>query len=183
MKLFAGTREFDVAQAFSRVLTFNLIALTLLAMIGSSTAHGEGDAEEPHGPDTVLTTAIHGTLGPYLADGDGRPLYLREPSDHGQVDCGQSCFRIWPPLIASSSPSVGDPSLEPSLIDVLTREDGSRQVTYNGHPLHYHARDLADEAGWQGPLGQAIYDEWGGWFLVSPDGEKLEGLIHVPQLP
>lgn len=66
--------------------------------------------------------------------------------------------------------SVQGSGLDQSLVGTIQRRDGQTQITYNGHPLYYYARDTRG----QRPMGHHIEDEWGEWYLVTPDGEKLE---------
>lgn len=125
----------------------------------------------------VLTTAVENVLGPFVADADGRALYLRETHGDGPALCDDACARTWPPLLASGgAPTAGDPQVRAELIGTVRRPDGSLQVTYGGHPLHLYVLDRGDDRA----MGQAVHDEWGGWYLVTPAGEKLERLREPP---
>ena len=62
---------------------------------------------------------------------------------------------------------VAGEGADTALIDVIERDDGSSQLTYNDQPLYYFAED-------EGPgdvNGQAAGDAW---YLVSPSGETVE---------
>ena len=48
------------------------------------------------------------------------------------------------------------------------RTDGTSQVTYNGWPLYYYAKDMA--AG--DTTGQEAGEKW---YLISPGGEEIAG--------
>jgi len=100
------------------------------------------------------------TLGPILTDGAGRTLYRYTPDPPDASTCDGGCAQAWPPLLLPE----GDPVLAPDLpgtLGVITRSDGSRQVTYNGMPLYYFVSDT-------GPgmtTGQGV---GGIWFVVAP---------------
>ncbi|MEX2543300.1 MAG: hypothetical protein WD314_15960 [Trueperaceae bacterium] len=133
---------------------------------------------------STLSTASHGVLGPYLVDGQGRALYLREALDADARDCSDECSLVWPPFLTPSIPSAGDSLVAEELIGSTHDGAGMSQVTYNGHPLHYYVLDDPSRESpkyeWTETLGQVVHDEWGRWFLVTPEGEKLERLLHSP---
>jgi hypothetical protein len=61
--------------------------------------------------------------------------------------------------------------VDAALLGTSTRSDGKSQLTYNGHPLYRYAGDGA--AG--DTNGQGLTDFGGGWDVVSPAGQKIEG--------
>ncbi|MCQ0090290.1 hypothetical protein [Roseovarius sp. M141] len=115
-------------------------------------------------------------VGRYLADSEGLSLYMLEADTQGVggteavSTCSDKCTEEWPPLTTSGEPQAGE-QLDASLLSSIEREDGSMQVTYNGWPLyHYHDDKESGDMS-----GQDVHDDWGGWYLVSPSGEKNEG--------
>ncbi len=64
----------------------------------------------------------------------------------------------------------GGEGAEQSMIDTIQRQDGTLQVTYNGHPLYYFVKD----EGATEPQGEGIEAFGGKWYLVTPAGEELE---------
>ena len=55
------------------------------------------------------------------------------------------------------------------LLGTVERRDGAKQVTYNGWPLYYYARD-------QNPgdtNGQDVEGFGAEWYLVTPDGNPV----------
>ncbi len=57
------------------------------------------------------------------------------------------------------------------LIGVIRRKEGSRQLTYNGHPLYYYVGDRAP-----GDILCQDVEEYGGhWWVVSPAGGPVTG--------
>jgi predicted lipoprotein with Yx(FWY)xxD motif len=55
-----------------------------------------------------------------------------------------------------------------SKFSTITRTDGTTQVTYNGWPLYYYAKD--QQAG--DTTGEGVGSVW---YLVSPTGDKVGG--------
>jgi predicted lipoprotein with Yx(FWY)xxD motif len=109
-------------------------------------------------------------LGQILVDARGISLYLFE-ADHGTTSvCYGSCAQNWPPLLTSGSPTVMG-NLSPMLIGTTARTDGTRQVTYNGHPLYFFVGDRKPGD----TTGEGINAFGGGWDVVSPSGAKIEG--------
>lgn len=119
---------------------------------------------------TVQTSEEH---GPYVADGDGRALYMFEADTRGEGEteavsnCEDACAEAWPPLIAES-PKAGE-QMQAELIGTIERRDGQRQVTYNGWPLYYFVRD--ENPG--DTNGHDIEGFGAEWYLLTPAGEKV----------
>ena len=56
------------------------------------------------------------------------------------------------------------------------RADGTRQVTYDGHPLYYFAGDKAPGD----VTGQGIHNFGGGWYVVAPGGDEIDDDAPAP---
>jgi predicted lipoprotein with Yx(FWY)xxD motif len=148
-----------------------------LALTACSSSHNGGSSTPQSTASTSATTAsstpaggaVTITLadtskGEALAGPNGRVLYTYDPDTATASNCIGSCAVTWPPLTGTPQPSAG---LDDSGFGTITRPDGSKQVTYDHHPLYYYAKD-ADS--------QDIYgDGVGGvWHLakVSPDASS-----------
>ena len=135
-----------------------------------ATAPAAATATQP----AALQLVTAGAAQPYLADSAGRALYYVEGDKDGSK-CTGDCTRAWPPLLADETLPTGSANLQPGLIGVIERADGSRQVTYNGHPLYHYAADTtADRA-----AGNGVRDQWGQWHALNAVGEPLS----VPPQP
>jgi predicted lipoprotein with Yx(FWY)xxD motif len=77
------------------------------------------------GSVTVLTTAKGLTVYTFAAD-----------TTPGKSSCYGSCAAYWPPV-------TGTPSAAgiPGTFGTITRTDGTKQVTWNGHPLYTYVGD------------------------------------------
>jgi hypothetical protein len=60
--------------------------------------------------------------------------------------------------------------VNPDLVGAIESE-GLVIATYNGWPLYFFLRDTAGET----PTGQEFLSFGGEWYLVSPDGARIEG--------
>lgn len=114
----------------------------------------------------MVMAANNATLGQLLADGEGRTLYLFTKDSKDTATCYDKCAENWPPLLTTGAPKAGD-GADAAMLGTTTRTDGATQVTYNGWPLYYYAKD--QKAG--DTNGQ---DVGGVWYVVSPKGDKLE---------
>ncbi|WP_274424964.1 COG4315 family predicted lipoprotein [Chelativorans sp. YIM 93263] len=122
-----------------------------------------------------LTVGESEEYGSYLADGEGRALYLFTTDTQGtgdsdaQVSCEGECLDAWPPVYSEGEPQAGD-QVDAEMIGTLDHE-GQMMVTYNGWPLYYFSQDEGSDE----PTGHEIESFGGEWYLVSPAGEQIEG--------
>lgn len=99
-------------------------------------------------------------LGTILAGAKGLTLYhFTKDTTPGKSACYEACAKAWPPLTTTGTPTLA--SGVPGELGTITRTDGTKQVTYNGLPLYYFAKD--GDAG--DTYGQGI---GGVWFVVKP---------------
>jgi predicted lipoprotein with Yx(FWY)xxD motif len=134
------------------------------APAGPDTRPGDEPGAEPGADDPTVRTAP-GPLGTHLVDADGMALYLFTDDSPGVSVCVDACLATWPALTIETGPVAGR-GVDAALLGTLTRDDGSRQVTYAGWPLYRYAGDtqLGDTT------GQAVNDVW---FLIAPDGGAI----------
>jgi predicted lipoprotein with Yx(FWY)xxD motif len=121
---------------------------------------------------SAMTVDVHSSNGKsFLTDGAGRSLYLWVPDTSTMSTCSGACATAGPPLIAKGTPT-GGAGVTASDLGTITRSDGSKQVTYAGHPLYYFAGDKA--AGQTNGEGS---DGFGApWYLVAPSGQQITSL-------
>jgi len=83
-------------------------------------------------------------------------------------ECYAACAAAWPPLLATGPVTISGKFTVPRDLGTTTRTDGTKQVTYGGHPLYYFAGDTA--------AGQTKGQGVGGvWFLVGPVANVMKG--------
>jgi len=139
----------------------------------SSNGRNPGVASSPPGtpaPSSMTTVALRNSpLGQILVDGSGRTLYLFEADKGNMSTCNADCASVWPPLLAKGTVN-GAAGINQSLLSTTTRNDGSLEVTYNGHPLYYFVSDK--QAG--DTQGQAISSFGAEWYVLSAAGSKVD---------
>lgn len=130
----------------------------------------EGDSSETGGDDMASGAATvrvaDSDLGEILVDGEGMTLYLFTNDVAGKSNCSGGCATTWPPLIADGDLEAGD-GVDESGLATIDRDDGTKQVAYNGVPLYYYAPDEAPGD----TKGQGV---GGVWYVLGPDGKAIE---------
>ncbi|MBM9503284.1 COG4315 family predicted lipoprotein [Actinacidiphila acididurans] len=109
-----------------------------------------------------------GSAGIWLTDSAGRTLYLYTKDKGTTSDCYDACAKQWPPLTTTQPVTVTGQYTVPSDLGSITRTDGTKQVTYGGHPLYYYKGDTAANQ----IKGQGV---GGTWFLIGPIANIMNG--------
>jgi len=120
---------------------------------------------------TVITTASS-SGNTFLTDGSGRAVYLWTKDTGGTSACTGACAGAWPPVTTTGTATASG-SAKASDLGTITRSDGSKQVTYDGHPLYYFSGDTgAGTATGQGSDGFGAK-----WWLVTPAGSDVTASV------
>jgi predicted lipoprotein with Yx(FWY)xxD motif len=109
-----------------------------------------------------------GSAGTFLTDGSGRSVYLFMKDGKNSSACSGACAAAWPPVTATGTPTASG-GAQASDLGTITRSNGTKQVTYDGHPLYYFAGDSS--AGQTN--GQGIDGFGAKWWLVAPAGTAI----------
>jgi predicted lipoprotein with Yx(FWY)xxD motif len=109
------------------------VSATSSSTTAPTTAAGSGGA-------ATIDVADNPDLGQILTDGDGNTVYLFEKDEDGTSNCSGECATEWPPVTTTGSAKAGN-GADQSLISTIKRDDGSMQVTYDGHPLYLYVGD------------------------------------------
>ena len=157
------------------ILTIAALALGLAACANNSSSSSAGAGGLYGGGATTpsltssgaatVATAKAGDLGTVLVNGDGHTLYLFEADTGSTSTCTGGCAAIWPALITTGA-ATGSMGASSSKLGTTTRDDGTTQVTYNGHPVYLYSGDTA--AGQTNGEGLNTYG--GLWYAVSTAG-------------
>ena len=160
----------------------NLMAVPLLGLAVFLAACGSGAASPAAAPASAAATpaatgapsiAASGvavnvastSLGDVLVDGKGMTLYMFTADADGKSACTGDCLLNWPVLAGdAATPGTG---LYAGDFATITRDDGTKQITFFGMPLYYFAGDKAagDVAG-QGVGGK--------WYVLKADGTVVK---------
>jgi predicted lipoprotein with Yx(FWY)xxD motif len=118
----------------------------------------------------VLIVSKHSHDGTILAAGPKHlTVYLFE-GDHGAASsCAGACSQVWPPVTTMSAPTTSGAAVTADL-GTITRSDGTKQVTYKGHPLYFYAKDKDDGDAY----GQGVHGFGADWYVLKPSGAKVD---------
>jgi predicted lipoprotein with Yx(FWY)xxD motif len=117
----------------------------------------------------AISTA-KGKDGTYLTGAGGRALYLWVADTNGKSACSGACAKAWPPVITNAAPTAAGSAVASDL-GTTTRSNGTKQVTYKGHPLYYFIGDT--HAGTFTGEGSNGFGHK--WWLVTPSGTAITG--------
>ncbi len=116
--------------------------------------------------NTTIAVARTESLGHFLIDGDQRTLYVSMKDGNNTSNCNDTCAKTWPPLTVTGQPTAMQ-GLDDTLLGTIKRQDGTTQVTFNGHPLYYFSGDKTPGD----TKGQGIA---GNWYVVDFNGEPVK---------
>jgi predicted lipoprotein with Yx(FWY)xxD motif len=143
------------------------LAIGAAACSSSSTGAGGGppssaSASGAAGSGIALKAAtINGVS--VVTNAQGFTLYSFAPDTAAASKCNGACAQIWPPV---TGPVTGGQDVTGKL-GTITRSDGSKQATYNGHPLYTYAADNAPGL----TKGNGINVDGGVWHEVTASGQ------------
>lgn len=114
------------------------------ASTAPSTAAASPSAEaSPTGSDSSSSDyPLKAAAGGYLTGKDGLSLYVFAKDSAGKSACNGPCASAWPPYEADDASEVKTEGASGTL-SIITRDDGSKQLAYNGAPLYYFGGDKA----------------------------------------
>jgi predicted lipoprotein with Yx(FWY)xxD motif len=161
-------------------------AIALLAGCGSSSSSTTGSTSAATAASTptqstaaaattaaapgVTVQAKKGKLGPILAAGPKRlTVYLFEADKGPASACSGACAKAWPPVTTGGAPVAAAGAVSADL-GTIARADGTKQVTYKGHPLYFFAKD--GDAG--DAYGEGANAFGAGWYVLRPNGSKVD---------
>jgi predicted lipoprotein with Yx(FWY)xxD motif len=143
-----------------------LAAVALVAVSGPAAA----------APGTAARLTVRSTeFGRALFGPSGKVLYVFG-ADRGTTSrCYGVCATAWPPLLSSGAP-LARAGVYSKLLGVTRRTNGAQQVTYDGHPLYYYAKDTVGKV-----MCQHANMHGGLWLIIKPNGQPnmAKGMMHM----
>jgi predicted lipoprotein with Yx(FWY)xxD motif len=119
--------------------------------------------------DTVSVQQVPG-VGNVYTDANGLALYTPTQEAAGKISCVDACTSVWIPLAAPSSGSATEAPGVDGKVGVISRPDGTSQVTLDGAPLYRFYLDTAAGTA----KGDGISDSFGGatftWHVAGSQG-------------
>jgi predicted lipoprotein with Yx(FWY)xxD motif len=143
------------------------IAMGAAACSSSSSSPGAGSgtpssASASAGSGAGLKTAtINGVS--VVTNAQGFTLYSFAPDTATASKCTGACAQIWPPVTGPAAAGQG----VTGTLGTITRSDGAKQITYNGHPLYTYTADTAPGQA----KGNGLNVDGGVWHEVTASGQ------------
>ena len=135
---------------------------------GSSSPAGASSAAAGGSSGSTVITTVSPSAGTFLTTSSGHAVYLWSKDGNGMSACTGACTGAWPPVTTTGQVTASG-GAKSSDLGTITRTDGTKQVTYDGHPLYFFAGD-------SGPgmaSGQGNDGFGAKWWLVSPSGSDI----------
>jgi predicted lipoprotein with Yx(FWY)xxD motif len=156
-------------------------AALVVAACGSSTTGGSGGGSSSPAAAPATSSAAAAGAGAslettkvggatLLANSKGFVLYTFAPDTSTQSKCNGQCAHYWPPVTGPATAMSG----VTGKLGVITRSDGTKQATYNGHPLYTYVGDTKPGE----DKGNGLNLSGGVWHVItlsgsaSPDSKK-----------
>jgi len=141
---------------------------------GSSSPAGASSpsAAASGGSGSTVITTVSSSAGTFLATSSGHAVYLWTKDGNGMSACSGACAGTWPPVTTTGTVTASG-GAKSSDLSTITRSDGTKQVTYDGHPLYFFSGD-------SGPgmaSGQGNDGFGAKWWLVSPSGSDVTAAV------
>jgi len=140
---------------------------------GTSSTAGAGGAPTSQAGVPASAGQALGTkttsLGTVLVAPSGKTLYMFSSDSAGHSACSAACASFWPPVTAPTSPT--GPAGVTATLGVLTRSDGTRQLTVAGLPVYTFAGDSGPGA----TSGQGLNKFGGLWYVLTSAGSIVKG--------
>jgi predicted lipoprotein with Yx(FWY)xxD motif len=130
--------------------------------IRDSGGHGGGAAD-----GQLELWAVQTSLGVVVTDGTGDLIYRsdRDGSAPSASNCTGDCLATWQPVAADLNNPPVLLGVDQNVVGVVSRPDGTNQLTIAGWPVYRHIGTHTDEE------TQANGTD-GVWFAIRPDGGK-----------
>lgn len=161
----AGARLAGGARRRLPLVAAAVLAAVALAACSSGSKSSNGSTSGNSGPVTITTKS--GSLGTYLTDSSGKTIYMFAPDTTNTSTCYGACASAWPPVAGSATAGSG---VTAGMLTTITRSDGSKQASYNGHPLYYYIGD----SGAGQTNGQNSNANGGLWWVLTPAGDPIK---------
>ena len=181
-----GIREGDTMNKRAALFLAAASAASALALAGcgggsGSTATSSAPAAAPASSsapassasaevETLKTATVAGHT--VVVDGEGKAVYVYTRDNPGATAsaCTGGCASLWPAVTSAGAPTLQGVT---GKIGSITGVNGKQQITVNGMPIYYYAKDTAPgQVNGQGVAGV--------WYVAAPDGSMIQGAITPP---
>jgi len=164
-----GARKTSMRIRFLAAAGVAAVAMSAAACSSSpsSTSAGSGTPSSASAPGAagsgaaLKTANVNGVT--VVTNAQGFTLYSFAPDTVTASKCTGACAQIWPPVTGPATAGQG----VTGNLGTITRSDGSKQATYNGHPLYTYTADTAPGQA----KGNGINVDGGVWHEVTTSGQ------------
>jgi len=137
----------------------------------TAAASDEGQAESKPKPkpkpDGTQIKLGGSAFGEVLFDGNDQAIYLFDKETTSKSECYGDCAVEWPPVLTKGEPQAKG-GISQKKLGTTKRDDGTTQVTYNGHPLYFYFDESPGEVRCHNVPG------FGGlWLVLDADGNAV----------
>jgi predicted lipoprotein with Yx(FWY)xxD motif len=159
--MFIGGHNLSPGRLAASVATLALIVGACSTGATASPAAPAASAG-PAAAGATINIGESANVGKFLTGPDGKTLYVFSvDTTPDKSACVDACATNWPPLMATGGTAPAAGTGVTGKLATFARPDGSMQVSYNGKPLYYFAKDTkpGDTSG-QGVGGK--------WVVAAP---------------
>lgn len=169
-----------------RTYALSLLLVVAIALAGCGGGDGTTASAEPAGEEKTVTSPSAETkpatpkkgawgvafgassekLGIIIFDLAGHTLYTFSKDKGGTSSCYGACAKKWPPALTEGKPEARGEAVA-AKVGAIKRKDGTRQLTYAGHPLYTFSGDRSAEVN-----GNGVTAFGGEWYAIRPNGQK-----------
>jgi predicted lipoprotein with Yx(FWY)xxD motif len=148
-----------------------IAAALAIGACGGGGGASSSDAGSSAAGQALSVQPVSGVGRVLVAQGD-KAVYTSNVEANGKIACSGACNAFWKPVAAAGAhPSGGNGT---GKLGVITRPDGTMQLTANGKPLYTFSEDSAGKAS-----GDGFKDDFSGhhftWHLVRAGGTTSSG--------
>jgi predicted lipoprotein with Yx(FWY)xxD motif len=140
---------------------------TTAASAPAATSSSAAASSAPASTSAAVLSVGQSSAGQIVVGSTGLSVYYfaKDTANSGTSACTGDCLVSWPAVTTTSAtPAVNGVS---GKIGTIPTADGKMQVTINGMPVYYFAKDQAPGD----ILGQGV---GGVWYLVAPSGDMIK---------
>jgi predicted lipoprotein with Yx(FWY)xxD motif len=127
-----------------------------------SAGNGTPSSASASGSGAALKSATIGGVT-VVTNAQGFTLYSFAPDTATASNCNGACAQIWPPVTGPAAAGQG----VTGKLGTITRSDGAKQASYNGHPLYTYTADTAPGQA----KGNGLNVDGGVWHEVTASGQ------------
>jgi predicted lipoprotein with Yx(FWY)xxD motif len=151
-----------------RYLIAGFVAASALALAACGSGGGSSSSGAAKtGSGAALSVRQVNGVGKVLVDSSGHALYTPAEEANGMVLCTGGCTAFWKPVSAGATLPATPAGA--GTLGVVTRPDGTKQLTEDGKPLYTFVEDTSTTV-----KGNDFTDDFGGthftWHAVVTQG-------------